>query len=100
MRWGAYGGATPPVITQSVTNRRLFGGFPHRDRVGGLAVNRVVADRQLRFTHPQRHEDRDHLEDNECGDGVVDDDERRALELEQELVSRVAVEQAGNADAK
>ena len=95
----AHGYPTPSEIISTRT-AGLFGGLPHGDRIGGLAVNRVIADRQLRLAHAQRHEDRDHLEDDERGDGVVDDDERRALELQQKLVSRVAVEQAGNADAR
>ena len=66
------------------------------DRICGLAVNGVIA-------HPARSSMRsgrrsNHLENDERGDGVVDDDERRALELRQKL-ARVAVEQAGNADA-
>ena len=55
------------------------------DRVGGLAVDRVVAHFQGRLIHAQRHDERDDLEDDEGGDDVVDDDERRALGLQQKL---------------
>ncbi len=72
----------------STNGRRLLGGFAHGDRIRGLAVHRVIADHQLRLVHAQRHEDRDHLEDDKGGDGVVDDDERRAAELEHQLSSR------------
>ena len=82
--WGAYSNypPSPEHLTELPTIRRA----PHGDRIGGLAVNRIIADRQLRLIHAQRHEDRDHLENDKRGDGVVDDDERRALELQQKLV--------------
>jgi len=38
-------------------HRPLFGGFPDGDRIGGLAMDRVVADPQLRLLHAQRHKD-------------------------------------------
>src|SRR5271156_6882814 len=102
---GSGGGArtaTPPhpmLRAISTETTALFGGLPHGDGIGVLAVNRVIPDHELRLVHAQRHEDRDHLENDKRGDDVVDDDERRAFELQQKLVSRVAVEQAGNADA-
>ena len=35
----------------------LFGGFPDGDRIGGLAMDCVVAHSQLRLLHAQRHKD-------------------------------------------
>src|SRR5208337_5284816 len=77
-------------------SRRLLAFNP--DRIGGLAVNRVVSDLQGGLVHAQRHDERDDLEDDVSRDRVEDDDERRAVELEQKLVG-VAEEQACHVDA-
>src|SRR5260370_20694770 len=80
-RGGARTATLPPPMFRAFLTElptRLF--TLHGDRIGGLAVNRVIAHRQLRLTHAQRHEDPDHFEDDERGDGIVDDDERRAID--------------------
>src|SRR5271170_2103618 len=68
------------------------------DGVGGFAVDGVVADFQGSVIHPQRHDERDDLEDDVGRDRVEDDDEQRAVDLQHELVG-VAVEETGHVDA-
>ena len=84
--------AHPPQVRLSPrgpsgTSGRLFA-FD-ADRVSGLAVHGVVAHPQCRLVHPQRHDERDHLEDDEGDDDVVDDDEQRTVDLQQKLVPRL-----------
>jgi hypothetical protein len=69
------------------------------DRVSRFTVDRVVTHLRRRLIRPQRHDEGDHLEDDEGRDHVVDDDERCAFSLQHELLG-VAVEQARDVDAR
>src|SRR5271166_5728474 len=71
----------------------------HANRIGRLAVNGVVSYLQGCLIHTEWHKDRDDLKDDEGGDHIVHDDERRPFGLKQELVG-VAVEQACHVDAR
>jgi hypothetical protein len=77
---GARSRPADPKVVAKAGPSRLFA-F-RTDRVGGLAVSRVVTHLQGGIVHPQRHDERDDLEDDEGCDHIVHDDERRSLHLQ------------------
>src|ERR1043166_938197 len=103
-RWRNVGGlniAATVVWRGSFIRPAPFGLFAFgSDGVGGFAVHRVVADLERGVIHAQRHDEPDHLEDDEGHDGVEHDDEQRAVELHQELMAVVAVEDPGDRHAR
>src|ERR1700722_4215190 len=92
--WG--GRRARPTVTHLQLDRSLA--F-HADGVGGLAMDSVITDAKRRLIHPQWRDERDDLQDDEGDDDVVDDDERGTVDLQQQLVTSVAVDQAGDAHA-
>jgi hypothetical protein len=82
--------------TRDIRRSRLLA--LHSDCIGGFAVNGVVANFQRRVVHAQRYDERDHLEDDVGCDHVIDDNEGRAVDLQQQLAG-VAEEEARYVDA-
>uniref|UniRef100_A0A8R7U016 Uncharacterized protein n=1 Tax=Triticum urartu TaxID=4572 RepID=A0A8R7U016_TRIUA len=81
----------PPVLGRVV----LLAVAP--ERVGLLAVHRVVADHELLLRHPQRHDEPDDEADDAGDHHVPSDDEERAHHLLQELHAAAAAAVEGAA---
>ncbi|BAS94472.1 Os05g0468750, partial [Oryza sativa Japonica Group] len=91
------GGAVPVAASaapRQVVPRRVELLAVAPQRVGLLAVRRVVADHELLVGHPQRDEQADAEEDGRGDHEVPRDHERGAAELLADLLDTAAVERA------
>src|SRR5260370_42208734 len=75
-------------------NRGWLDPFAQRSQVQrDIAVDHLISDLQVLVGHPERHEDSDDVDHDECGNAVVDENHHERQALAPQLV-RVAVEEA------